>query len=161
MKGFLKKVGIKIVLVVLGLVVGVGASFLYIQKFGIPFDGILQNVSKAEESKKLQETQQIIKSVGKLIILPEGEEPVLATITDAAALSKEQSFYAGSSNGDVVLVYQKAQKAIIYNPGKNIIVNVGAVSVQPGTQVEQNTLKTTTSTSTSEETKATTTTKKK
>ena len=130
-KILLKNICYKVLFVLVGILLGIGLTFLYVQKYGIPFEKVLQNVSKVEEDKKIQE---ITDSVGKLMILPKGEQPVIATITDSAGLAKEQPFYVGSSNGDVVLVYKKALKAIIYSPEKNIIVNVGPVSVQSDTQ---------------------------
>lgn len=133
-KLLLKNVVYKVVFILVGIILGVCLTFLYVQKYGIPFENVLQSVSKIEETKQMQ---QIIDNVAKLMILPKGEQPVIATITDSATLAKEQPFYADSSNGDVVLVYQKALKAIIYNPEKNIIVNVGPVSVQPDVQNEQ------------------------
>jgi len=74
-----------------------------------------------------QEINQVLNKVRKHIQLPEDEEPVMATVVDAAALSQEQSFYKDANNGDRVIVYQKAQKAILYNPEKDIIINVGPV----------------------------------
>lgn len=122
-----KRVGVKILLIIIGLIIGIAVSLLYIQKFGIPFVKVAQTVSQIEEAKLIADT---VAQVGKLIILPRNEQPVLATITDASALIKEQPFYSGSKNGDVVLVYQKALKAIVYSPERNIIVNVGPVSIQ-------------------------------
>ena len=130
----LKKIVYKALLILIGVILGICLTFLYVQKYGIPFEKVLQSVSKIEETKQMQ---QIIDNVAKLMILPKGEQPVIATIMDSITLAKEQPFYIGSSNGDVVLVYQKALKAIIYNPEKNIIVNVGPVSVQPDVQNEQ------------------------
>jgi hypothetical protein len=123
-----KKIVTRALLIVLGVIIGVAGTFLYIQKYGIPFNKVLQNVSKAEEERVLQET---INRVSKLIVLPKEETPVIATITDASALMVKEPFYTGSENGDVVLMYQKALKAIIYSPGRNIIVNVGPVYIPP------------------------------
>jgi hypothetical protein len=126
----LKNIIYKLGFLLLGIIVGIGSTFLYIQKYGIPSEEILKNISQVEETKKIQE---ILEKVSKLMILPEGETPAFATITDAATLSKEQSFYRDSENGDIVLVYKKALKAIIYRPAKEIIVNVGPVTVEPET----------------------------
>ena len=131
---FLKNIIYKFVFILLGVIIGIGGTFLYIQKYGIPSEKILKNISQVEENKKIQE---ILEKVSKLMILPEGETPAFATITDAATLSKEQAFYRDSENGDIVLVYKEALKAIIYRPGKEIIVNVGPVSVESETPVKE------------------------
>jgi len=136
----------KLVIIVIGIIVGILGTLSYIQMFGIPSQKVLQNISKAEEAKVLQE---VIEKVSKLIVLPKGEEPVMATITDADALVKEQLFYTGSQNGDVVLMYQKALKAIIYSGERNIIVNVGPITPQDNAQVEQDAPVETKATSTS------------
>ena len=122
--GVLKFFSNRVVIGLLGIIVGVLGTFIFIQLFGIPSQKIIQNISKAEEAKVIQE---IVSKATKLIVLPKDEEPVMATITNATDLIKEQPFYAGSQNGDVVLMYQKALKAIIYSPERNIIVNVGPI----------------------------------
>jgi hypothetical protein len=66
--------------------------------------------------------------VGKLIALPTDEKPTVATVTDASKV-KDQTFFQNAKNGDVVLIYTKAQKAILYDPSANIIVEVGAVNI--------------------------------
>lgn len=115
-------------LIVLGILMGVGGTFLYIQKMGVPFGSILLNNSTADNNAILLET---VKKVGKLIVLPKDETPAMATIKDADLLIKNEPFYLGSKNGDVVLMYQKALKAVIYSPERNIIVNVGPVYMPP------------------------------
>ncbi len=88
------------------------------------------NPVKVTSQLEQAQIKDLIAKVGKLIILPTGEDPVVATINDAATLIKDQPFYKGARNGDVVLVYQKAAKAIVYSPERNIIVNVGPIALQ-------------------------------
>ncbi|MFA5061954.1 MAG: hypothetical protein WC526_02320 [Patescibacteria group bacterium] len=83
-----------------------------------PLDG--QTTTAAQ-----QELQSIIEKVGQLVSLPNGEVPVLATVNDAIKLVLTQPFYKDAQNGDVVLVYSQAKQAFLYDPNKNIIVNVG------------------------------------
>jgi len=100
----------------------VGQSLLNQAQTTQPADAVSNEDQVAIEKA----TQELLTKVGKLIILP-NEKPTFATILDAKKLIAEQSFYAGSENGDQLLIYQKAQKAIIYSPTKNILVNVGPV----------------------------------
>lgn len=79
------------------------------------------------------EIQRLLGQVSSHMILPEGEEPAIATIVDAAALIAEQPFYNGAQDGDRVLIYPQAQRAIIYSPSRDIIVNVGPIVVDDGT----------------------------
>lgn len=113
----------KIGLFIIGALVGAGIFFAWNFYAGKNQAVVADQVQKAQ-------VQDIIAKVGKLIILPTGEEPVVATINDAAALIKDQVFYKGAKNGDVVLVYQKASKAIVYSPERNMIVNVGPIFLQ-------------------------------
>jgi len=78
-----------------------------------------------------EETAKVVALVGKLVILPEGEEPVMATVTDKEKL-KDQPVFAKAENGDKILIYSIAQKAYIYNPTKNVIVDVVPVNIGDG-----------------------------
>ena len=53
----------------------------------------------------------------------------MATVVDAAALAKDQPFYKDAHNGDKVLIYVKAQKAIIFDEKNDRLVNVGPVYI--------------------------------
>lgn len=74
------------------------------------------------------EIDALLAKVGGLILLPEGEEPAIATIQDAEALARDEAFYRDAKNGDKVIVYR--EKAIIYDPTSNRLVNVGPVYLQ-------------------------------
>jgi len=75
------------------------------------------NVVLNEEVKNLSD------KVGKLIKLPEDETPTVATIMDKSKLENDP-FYSKSENGDKILVYTKAMKAILYRPSTNMIIEV-------------------------------------
>ena len=74
------------------------------------------------------EAEKIITAVGKLMILPSDEKPTIATVTNMEKV-KNQIFFKNAKNGDKVLLYEKAQKAILYRPEANIIVEVGAINI--------------------------------
>ena len=99
-------------------------------------------VIKSNKEKVINQSD-LISKVSKLVILPTGEDPAVATINDAASLIKEQVFYKNAINGDIVLVYQKAAKAIVYSPSRNIIVNVGPVFLPDNTGTATTTATTT------------------
>ncbi|HEX9503751.1 MAG TPA: hypothetical protein VF974_05540 [Patescibacteria group bacterium] len=88
------------------------------------YDNLKKNPNKVAED----ETKTLIAAVGKLILLPTGEQPTIATVTDVSKL-KEQVFFANAKMGDKVLVYTQAKKAILYNPGQNKIVEVAPISI--------------------------------
>jgi len=79
-----------------------------------------------------QEANQLIAKVGNLIQLPAGQTPTIATVTDITKL-KAQVFFASSQNGDKLLIYTQAKKAILYRPTTNKIINVAPLNIGKGT----------------------------
>lgn len=75
-----------------------------------------------------KESKTLVAKVGKLIVLPEGEEPTVATVTDPNLL-RDQPFFANAKTGDKVLIYTNARKAILYNPEENKIIEVAPVNI--------------------------------
>ena len=72
--------------------------------------------------------KELIDKVGKLMILPTGETPTVATVSDLAKL-KNNPFFAQAKQGDKVLIYLKAKKAILYDPLINKIIDVGPIYI--------------------------------
>ncbi|MBU0569598.1 hypothetical protein KKB40_02345, partial [Patescibacteria group bacterium] len=87
---------------------------------------------EGQQTLALSQQDELLKRVGKLIVLPTDEEPTIATIADVDVLSEEQPFFKGASNGDSLIVYSKAQRAIIYSHEKDTLINVGAVYLEQG-----------------------------
>lgn len=87
----------------------------------------------SEETRQEVLVARTVAAVSTLLVLPEDETPLVATIVDAAALQEEQSFYQGAENGDQLLIYGQSLRAILYSPERNIIVNVGPVQVPQDT----------------------------
>jgi len=78
------------------------------------------------------ELDRLVVEVGKLIALPADEKPTVATVTDVEKV-KDQPFFANAQNGDRVLIYTNARKAILYRPGEKRIIEVGAVNINQAT----------------------------
>jgi hypothetical protein len=70
---------------------------------------------------------QIVQQVEKLMTLPP-ETPTIATVSDITKL-RSQAFFSQARNGDIVLIYASAKKAILYDPILNKIVNVGPINI--------------------------------
>ncbi|MBY0539793.1 hypothetical protein K2P56_05215 [Patescibacteria group bacterium] len=77
------------------------------------------------------ELKDVVAKVGKLMVLPEGETPTLATVADPEKL-KDQKFFTNAKTGDKVLIYATSQKAILYSPSLNKIVEVAPVNLGTG-----------------------------
>lgn len=87
---------------------------------------IVSSTPKGQLSDK--EIQVLFTKVSKLINVPD-ETPVIATIIKADQLIVEQKFYVGSKDGDYLMVFPKAQKAIIYRENEDRLINVGPIIV--------------------------------
>lgn len=72
-----------------------------------------------------QEAAALKDKLSKVIELPD-ENPVLALVTDKSMLSG-QPFFMHAENGDKVLIFMKAKKAILYRPSSKKIIEVGPV----------------------------------
>ena len=77
----------------------------------------------------LNNIQTIKHLVGRHYTLPTGEDPALATVTDATKL--QTPFLKRAHNGDKLLVYEKSGIALIYRPSIDRLVAVGPVSIAP------------------------------
>jgi hypothetical protein len=75
-----------------------------------------------------EETQKLLERVGALMVLPEGEQPTIATVNDAEKL-RSQPFFANAKNGYKVFIYANAKKAILFDPANNKIVEVAPVNI--------------------------------
>jgi len=108
-------------LVVLILVGGLGGGSLYFyfqyHQSQLEIEMLKNN---PQEVTKI-ETQKIVNLVNKLMILPTNETPIDITVTDTEKL-KGQAIFAEAQDGDRMLVYSQAKKAILYRPSVNKVV---------------------------------------
>ena len=87
-----------------------------------------QNLLKNPSVLGANEVKAIVSEVGKLIQLPQNEDPTIATVSDKSKLS-DQPFFKSSENGDKVLIYTKSKKAILYRPSISKIIEVAPVNL--------------------------------
>lgn len=85
------------------------------------------NLSKTQVAQN-SEAEELTAEVGKLIELPKDETPTVATVVDAAKV-KNQAFFANAQNGDKVLLFAKAGKAVLYRPSTKKIVEVAPINI--------------------------------
>lgn len=99
-----------------------------------------KQLKELRESPAIQQEKVVQETLDKLknhVVLPENQTPVVATVEDAAALQKDNTFYNEAQNGDTVVVFQS--KAYLYRPSTDRIVNIGPVLVPTEPQENSNT----------------------
>lgn len=113
-------------IVVVVLAAGAGSYYLYKQNVTLK-----NKVSELENDPKniaQQEVKNTVEMVSKVVALPEGEDPVVATVTDKEKL-KDQPFFAKAENGDKVLIYGKAKRIYLFRPSENKLLEAAPLSI--------------------------------
>lgn len=85
---------------------------------------------KLKSSPNLQvqkEAQDLLSKVAQIYLIPTGEEPTIATVSDPNAL-KNQSFFTQSQKGDKVLIFSQAGRAVLYRPSINKIIETTPIN---------------------------------
>jgi len=99
-----------------------GTGYFYLQYKNAQLK--LQNPTQASQ----EQTQQLLSKVKNHIVLPSDEIPTIATVSDVDKL-KNQPFFAQAKNGDKVLIFNAAKKAILYDPVADKIIDIAPVNV--------------------------------
>lgn len=91
--------------------------------FAIYFYLKFSSLKKDVQGENFTNKEELIDEVGKLVLLPQNEEPTIATITDPEKL-KNQTFFANAKVGYKVLIYPSSKKAYLYDPIAKKIIEV-------------------------------------
>ncbi len=113
-----------IIIIIFVLLAGVTAFSIYKYNQVEKQIKLLHNNPQAAATSS---TQQLVDQVGKLVKLPSGETPSVAIVSDAAKLNT-QPFFADAMNGDKVLIYTQAKRAVLYRPSLNRVIEYTNVS---------------------------------
>jgi heme/copper-type cytochrome/quinol oxidase subunit 2 len=116
-----------VVVIIIAVLAAAGCVFMYLKYSSAQNKIKTLTDPQVQQEMAKKEAQTLVAKIGKLIMLPADEEPTIATVTDVDALKKEQPFYRDAQNGDKVIIYMQAKKAIIYNEARDILVNVGPI----------------------------------
>ncbi len=112
-----------ILLLIVGLLYGV-FRFVQLSKEVKRFRSSPQ--ASAELAK--EEVTKLVAKVATLIAVPQDEIPTVATVSDSEKL-KANAFFINAKNGDKVLIYTNAKKAVLYRPDEQKIIEVGPISI--------------------------------
>lgn len=111
-------------LIILLILAGAGGSSYYFYSKFQEAETKLNNPDLIAQ----QEVDMILGKLSKLMDLPEGEQPTIATVLEKEKLM-DQPFFQRSENGDKVVIYTKAAKAILYRPSANRIIEVAPIDI--------------------------------
>lgn len=110
-------------LVILALVAGAG---FFAWKYNEAKEDV-DRLSNPQESAKAANAELIAK-VSSHTEVPKNETPTVATVSDASKL-KSQAFFAKAQNGDKVLIYTQAKRAVLYRPSTDKIIEIAPVNL--------------------------------
>mgnify|MGYP001563556634 CR=1 FL=1 len=128
-------------IIILALVVISGVGFGVYKYFALAreLSDIRTNPGKIQEITK-KENKKLVDEIGRLMELPKDEEPTVALVNDIERL-KSQAFFQNAKNGDKVLIYTTAKKAILYRPSDGKVIEVAPVTIggsaSPSAQIAQ------------------------
>jgi len=117
-----------ILAVVALLMVGLAYNSYRLSKENKVLGAQFEALKKDPQMFAKEEIKQLTDQLSKLVVLPTDEEPVVATVTDKEKL-KDQPVFAKAENGDKIVIYAKAQKAYVYRPSLNVLVDVIPVNI--------------------------------
>ncbi len=118
-----KKKSIAIVLAGLAIIV-IGSVWVGVKYWKDKSQLLSQGV---QEALTADEKEKLLAKIGKHILILTEEEPLIIKINNAEQLMQQQAFFQYSQNEDILLVYQ--DKALIYRPGEDVLINVGPVYI--------------------------------
>lgn len=112
------------VILILVLLLSFSLTFYFYKKYQA-----VQKTLQKQKQLSSEDREKLIAQVGKLIELPK-EEATVAVVSDKEKL-KNQPFFQNAKNGDRVLIFTKAKKAILYRPSTNKIIEVSQINLEP------------------------------
>jgi hypothetical protein len=125
-----KESGMRKIIKSTGILLGI-AGVIGLLVFGVIF-AVKQKPEWFGITATVEENQndiaELINEVNKVILLPEGEAPSIAEVTDPVE-ARKQEFFKKAEAGDKVLVYKEAKKAYLYRPSEKRIIEVGQILI--------------------------------
>jgi len=88
----------------------------------------LSEFQGSEEAVAIKEKNDLLKKVGNIALIPQDEDATIATVTDAFRL-RGQKFFSQAENDDKVIIFSKAQRAILYRPSIDKIIELTSISI--------------------------------
>lgn len=87
----------------------------------------LEEIKKSTQRSGQEVAAEVLEKVRKHIEIPATPEPTVATVVDVEKLRENNEFYKKANNGDHLIITEN--RAILYNPQKDIIIDVVPVQI--------------------------------
>lgn len=116
------------IILLLAILVGASAYLILNKSAAIANSVTSPSASDSVALNKIPSSpDEVLAALGRLIILSD-TRPSFAIVDEAAlAIKATEPFFKDAALGDRILIYP--DRAIIYRPSQNIIVNVGPISL--------------------------------
>lgn len=88
----------------------------------------MEQLQTGNSQENAEAAKSIVAKVRKHFDIPTDVEPTVAQIVDVNALKAKNSFYDSAKNGDYLIV--TATRAILYDPDKDMIIDIVPVQLQ-------------------------------
>lgn len=114
--------------IVIGLIIALAlaAAFYFFKNYQSSLTK-LKNLTSNNSQVSKEETAKIISDLSQIYVLPESEEPTIATVVDVEKVA-DQPFFAHAKNGDKIVIYSQSLKAILYRPETHKIIDVTTIT---------------------------------
>lgn len=124
-----------ILILVIVLILVATSGYIYFKKpkitlplsLTLPFQS-MRGTSAPDQKSAQDDNKKLVAEIGKLIKLPEGEDPIIGVVVDVNKLS-DQPFFKNGKNGDKILFYTVSKKVILYDPVAKQIVDVAPIVI--------------------------------
>lgn len=106
--------------------ISVGSIFLYLQ---------YEKLISDKDNLNKKQAEYYLNQLSKVFILPEDEEPSIATIVDKSKLA-DHPFFEKSINGDKVFIFSKDKQVVLFRPSLGKIVAIGSMAAESSVESE-------------------------
>lgn len=88
-----------------------------------------------EDTMSQEDVSVLTDELARFMVVPD-EEPLIFTISDVDFLVQEQRFFENANNGDILFIFPKSEKAVVYSPKRERIINAGPVNFDQPDQIQ-------------------------
>jgi hypothetical protein len=119
-----RKSKLKTVIIAIAIVIGCALATVTVLLYKQ-----VQDLRSNPERVTVEKADQLKDKVSKIMHLPD-ETPTIAEVkTEDIDKLKTQEFFRDIENGDKILIFSKAQKAVVYRESENRVINSGPIVI--------------------------------